>query len=157
MLRDWSVANLLYEEPGVVDELPLDAVAPIGLARAMEIYARLLIEREDGVGPWDALDTGVGAIGVHGSWRRAVLLALVRSEQATDDCFDRAFGRLAANAGHLLQELIAIPRQRKTKSAVELLEAARLERSMIPESFRIPTGLFLGTADDLASRAARAD
>jgi hypothetical protein len=140
VLRDWSISNLLYEEPAVVDVLPLSAVAPIGLARAMEMYARLLIEQEDGGVPWGTLVARVGAIDVHGSWRRAVLLALVRSEQATT-VLDRAFDTLAANAGQLLQELIRYTAAADSESAVERLEAAGLQRAMIPDSFRVPTGL----------------
>ena len=89
----------------------------------------------------DALVARVGAIGVHGSWRRAVLLALVRSEQATTTVLDRAFGTLAANAGHLPGANSLYRGSELKNSAVELLEAAGLQRSMIPESFRIPTGL----------------
>jgi hypothetical protein len=137
--RDWAIANLLAEESAIVDELPLSRVAIPGLARAVEIYARQLVERDGGQVAWAALLSKVSTPSIHGSWRRAVLLALVRSEQSTL-VLDRVLDILQADGGRILQDLIRLTAAADSESVVERFVAAGIDRSLLPESFRVPTG-----------------
>ena len=60
----------------------MDKPLPPGLARGLEIAARLALD-SDGYGArWSVLLAAVERDGSHGSWKRPVLLALPRSEQA---------------------------------------------------------------------------
>ena len=105
ILRDWAVANLLFENPDIAGSLPLDLPAPTPLARGFEVAARMMLERTaDDVG-WRSLLDSVSREGMHGSWRRNVLLAVVRSEVG-DELLTRVAGALLADEARLLNELI---------------------------------------------------
>jgi len=80
VLREWAIANLLYSEPDAIQRLPLDLPAPATLARGVELAARLALERTSDGARWGALLDLLSGEGMHGSWRRSVLLAVVRSE-----------------------------------------------------------------------------
>jgi hypothetical protein len=98
--------------------LPLPRPAPASLARGVEFAARLSIEGSpDGRGWKDILD-GFGGV-VHGSWRRAVLMALVRSELSAA-ILDRAEQYLLANSAFLLKDLV------RMVIAIEVAPASKL-------------------------------
>jgi energy-coupling factor transporter ATP-binding protein EcfA2 len=82
VLRDWTVGFQLHEEPGLLNALPMDKPLPPGLARGLEIAARLALESDATGARWLVLLAAVEREGCHGSWTRPVLLALPRSEQA---------------------------------------------------------------------------
>ena len=44
VLREWAIANLLFSDPALVQKLPLDRPTPAGLARGVELAARMTIE-----------------------------------------------------------------------------------------------------------------
>ena len=44
VLREWAIANLLFADPALVQQLPLDRPASAGLARGVELSARMTIE-----------------------------------------------------------------------------------------------------------------
>ena len=46
VLRDWAVGFLLHEDEELLNALPLDKSLPPGLARGLEIAARLAIESD---------------------------------------------------------------------------------------------------------------
>jgi hypothetical protein len=52
VLREWAAANLLFTEPSTADELPLHDVPPADLARAVELCARMSIERSEDSTNW---------------------------------------------------------------------------------------------------------
>jgi hypothetical protein len=52
VLREWAAANLLFTEPSNADELPLHDVPPADLARAVELCARMSIERSEDSAKW---------------------------------------------------------------------------------------------------------
>ncbi len=80
VLREWAIGNLIHLEPTMIERLPLDRPASAALARGAELAARMALERTaDGI-RWQSFLERVSGEQVHGSWRRAVLLALVRSE-----------------------------------------------------------------------------
>ncbi|WP_448149422.1 hypothetical protein [Labrys miyagiensis] len=143
VLRDWSVANLLREEPFRVGQLPLHELAPVGLARAVELYARMLIEDKTSAKAWGNLVGQFQAEGVHPSWLRQALMALVRSEQGIQ-VLDRAFRILTLDQGRLLRDLIRCTIAVDSEPAVARLEAAGLSKELIPNGMRFPRGLSWG-------------
>lgn len=105
VLRDWAIGCLLYEEPARIAALPLTAPAPMRLVRGVELAARLHAERSQDATAWRTLLARVSVPGAHGSWRRAVLLAPARSEQARQ-LLDRCLPELSASNAALLSELV---------------------------------------------------
>ena len=120
VLAEWAVSCLL-SDLGVFDRLPLQRPAPAMLARGVELAARFAIERSPDSIAWQQLLERVSREGVHGSWRRAALLALVRSEAAAVVLL-RASELLLANHARLLRELI------RTVQAVDVRPASQLVR-----------------------------
>lgn len=110
VLRDWAIGCLLIDEPQLLLQLPLARPAPGALVRGVEMAARLLAEREaareksPGGITWRQLLEHVSA-GAHGSWRRAALLALPRSEKA-EHVLTALQPLLAERDAGLLQELL---------------------------------------------------
>ena len=113
ILRDWAVANLLCEKPNFVTSLPLDHPAPTALARGFELAVRMKLEQTADDAGWCCLLRDVSREGMHGSWRRNVLLAVVRSEIG-DELLRRVVVSLLADDARLLVELI------RTVKAVEV-------------------------------------
>ena len=113
ILRDWAIANLLFENPDFAAILPLDRPAPASLARGFELAARMKLEQTADDAGWRCLLHEVSREGMHGSWRRNVLLAVVRSEVG-DELLTRVRAALLADDARLLTELI------RTVKAVEV-------------------------------------
>ena len=113
ILRDWAVANLLCEDLDFAAILPLDRPAPAPLARGFELAARMKLERTVDDAGWRCLLHDVSREGMHGSWRRAVLLAVVRSEIG-EVLLTRVAASVLADDARLLIELI------RTAKAVEV-------------------------------------
>jgi hypothetical protein len=139
VLREWAVAGLLSAESDALARLPLGRPAPASLARGMELYARSLIERESDDQAWRKLLEDVSRDGAHGSWRRAVLLALVRSE-AFRQILTRAAPALFADNAAVLIELIRTTMAVDVQPGIELLAAAGLDITGIPAGFDVPSG-----------------
>ena len=113
ILRDWAIANLLFGQPEIASRLPLDRPAPARLVRGLELAARMKLERGVDDADWRSLLNAVSQEGIHGSWRRAVLLAVVRSEIGID-LLEGIANALLADDARLLIELI------RTVKAVEV-------------------------------------
>ena len=105
VLRDWAVANLLHSHPDFQDRLSLTQSAPAALVRGVELAARMALERNADGSRWRELLAKVSHEDVHGSWRRAVLLAPVRSEIDVTP-LDAVSDILLADQGRVLRELI---------------------------------------------------
>jgi energy-coupling factor transporter ATP-binding protein EcfA2 len=133
VLAEWAVSCLLSDLT-VFDRLPLQSPAPAILARGVELTARFAIERSADSTSWQQLLERVSRQDVHGSWRRAVLLALVRSEAAAD-ALTRASEPLLANHARLLRELI------RTVKAVDVLPASRLFAALGVDPAAVPPHL----------------
>ena len=82
VLRDWTVGFLLHERKDLVNALPFDQALPVGLGRGLEIAARLALDADAKGRAWLELLSLVEREGGHGSWKRPILLALIRSEDA---------------------------------------------------------------------------
>lgn len=139
VLREWAIGNLLHVEPTMVERLPLDRPAPAALARGVELAARMALERSTDSSRWQSLLERLSFEGTHSSWRRAVLLALVRSEIGRE-LLVRASGLLLANRAKMLCELIRIVMAVDVEPASKVFEALGVDLAMIPPSLNVPRG-----------------
>lgn len=144
VFREWAVANALCADPGLFDRLDLRRPVPAMLVRGIELAARMTIERAADGASWRSMLARLSPEGAHPSWRRAAVLALVRSE-ARGIIVPRAATELLANEGALLRELV------RTVGAVEvvpaatvlppeLLRAAGVKLDRIPAGLNVPRG-----------------
>ena len=134
---DWAVGCLLHDEPTFIDRLPLSRPAPETLVRGCEIAARLAIETSTDETQWAALLDRLSQAGIHGSWRRAVLLALVRSEIGPP-VLDRASKSLLADNGKLLKELLRVTFAVDSELGSKAYSSLGIELPSLPTDFFIP-------------------
>lgn len=139
VLRQWAVGSLLAEDETTFDKLPLDKPASAILARGVELSARFALARDQDSDRWSAILERLSRHGVHGSWRRAVLLALVHSEDA-DALLDRVSTRLLSNGASLLRELIRTAMAVDVEPASQLLVQLGVKPAQIPAGMFVPTG-----------------
>jgi hypothetical protein len=140
VLREWAIANLVYLEPEAIRRFPLDRPAPAALARGLELAARMVLERASDGSRWHALLEMLSLDGVHGSWRRSVLLALVRSEIGPQ-LLTRVFALLVADCARLLRELIRTVIAVDVEPASKVFSNAGIDPTTIPASMNVPSGL----------------
>jgi hypothetical protein len=136
VLRQWAIGNLLASDEGASEKLPLDKPASAILARGVELAARFALEREPNGDRWVRLLDRLSRNGVHGSWRRSALLALVHSEAAVY-LLDRVSVRLLDKNATLLRELI------RTVMAVDVEPASQLLARLGVNTAQIPPGMFV--------------
>jgi hypothetical protein len=146
VLREWAVASRIYEEPDLLARLPLQRRAPTSLVRAIELRARLALERKHDGEAWVTYLANLSPEGAHGSWRQSALLAILRSERGLA-LLDQAAAFLFAQDGALLRELIRTTIAVESQPLTELFVRAGIEAASIPE------GLF-GPANESWSRLA---
>lgn len=139
VLREWAIANLLHAESAMIERLPLDRSASAALARGVELAARFRLERAADSTPWRSLLERLSQDGVHGSWRRAVLLALVRSELGPE-LLARASDVLLPERAVVLRELIRIVMAVDVEPASKIFAAAGVDPAMIPTGLNVPSG-----------------
>jgi len=138
VLAEWAVSCLL-SDLGVFDRLPLQSPAPAILARGVELAARFAMERSADSTSWQQILDRVSREGVHGSWRRAALLALVRSEAAAD-ALTKASEPLLANHARLLRELIRTVKAVDVLPASQLFAALGVDPAAVPPHLNTPHG-----------------
>lgn len=139
VLREWAIANALHADVSWIDRLNLERPAPAMLARGIELAARMAIERAADGRSWHSLVERLSRAGAHQSWRRAALLALVRSE-AGAPMLQRASPALQENRATLLRELIRTVLAVEVVPASTAFSAAGVDPALIPESLNIPRG-----------------
>lgn len=139
VLREWAIANVFQVDPSLADQWALQRPAPAIYARAVELAARMALERDGDLARWQALLEQMSGGSVHGSWRRPVLLALVRSEIGPR-LLDRVSEPLLAGNGKLLCELIRLVLAVEVEPASKLLSLAGVDPSMVPTDLDIPIG-----------------
>ncbi|MCZ6780740.1 MAG: hypothetical protein O7C73_03740 [Nitrospirae bacterium] len=139
VLREWAIANLLHSEPTIIERLPLDRPASAALARGVELASRMALERAVDGTRWQSFVERLSYEGMHGSWRRAALLALVRSE-VSPELLTRASGLLLANHASMLRELIRIVMAVEVEPASRLFAAVGVDPATIPGSLNVPSG-----------------
>ncbi|OGA67699.1 MAG: hypothetical protein A3G81_11200 [Betaproteobacteria bacterium RIFCSPLOWO2_12_FULL_65_14] len=143
VLREWSIGNLLFAEPERVTRLPLSQPATAIMARGIELAARIALERETSADGWHRLLSEVTGDGKHGSWRRAVMLALVRSEVATE-LLKRAKPFLFHDEATQLRELIRLVGAVDVRPAEQWFAAFGLDTKRLPPGLNIPYGTSWG-------------
>jgi hypothetical protein len=119
--------------------MSLDRPAPAALARGVELCARIALERNGDSTAWQVLLERLSRPSVHGSWRRSVLLALVRSEVASD-LLTRAAPTLFADGAAVLRELIRITMAVDAVPAGQFLAALGVDPPSIPTTLNVPSG-----------------
>lgn len=107
VLRDWAVGFLIHQDEQLLRSLPMDTPLPPGLARGLEVAARLAIESDATGAGWLILLAVVEREGCHGSWKRPVLLALPRAEHAFA-LFQNLKSVLLGDEGRRLSEIIRL-------------------------------------------------
>jgi hypothetical protein len=105
----------------------------------MELAARHALEHAADATSWQPLLERMSRVGVHGSWHRTVLLALVRSE-ASADILAKASAVLLADRARLLRELIRVVKAVEVLPASELFAAAGVDPAIIPPHLNTPRG-----------------
>ncbi|MHA4868695.1 NACHT domain-containing protein [Duganella sp. PWIR1] len=144
VFREWAIANVLHADGSWIDRLSLERPAPATLARGIELAARAAIERATDGSAWYSLVGRLSRTGAHQSWRRAAMLALVRTEAGTV-ALQRAAPELNKDNAALLRELI------RTVLAVEVVPAATqwtpdvlralgVDPEIVPTNLNIPRG-----------------
>ena len=139
VFREWAVANLLYADAARIDELALDRPAPATLARGIELAARMTLERAADGKAWHSMLQRLSQSRAHQSWRRAALLALVRSE-AGITLLERTSPELLADGATLLRELLRTVMAVEVVPAAPAFAAAGVDPTLIPASLNMPRG-----------------
>ena len=139
VLREWAIANLLHSEPTTIERLSLDRPASAAFARGIELASCMTLEHAGDVSRWQSLLDRLSREGTHGSWRRTVLLALVRSEIGPE-LLTRVAAMLLANRASLLRELIRVVMAVDVEPMSKLFAAAGLDPTIVPESLNTPRG-----------------
>jgi len=140
VFREWAMACLLFDEPGRVSQLPLNKPAQADSARGVELMARMRIENATDAAGWLELLATLSAPGAHSSWRRAIVLALVRSE-ASPKILDTAAPVLIYDHATLLCELIRLVLAVEVMPARARFVAAGLDEKYVPAWMTVPAGL----------------
>jgi hypothetical protein len=139
VLQEWAIANLLIADPRFVERLPFDRPAPAGLARGVELAARMTIEHAADSTAWKSFADVLSRPGHHGSWRRAALMALVRSEVA-NELLVRASDYLLDKNAEALQELIRVVMAVDTDQAKKWFTKLGISPELIPANLSVPSG-----------------
>ncbi len=139
VLRDWAIGCLLYEDPEHLAALALENPAPVRLVRGVELAARLHAEIDSDATAWRALFEQVSTPGAHGSWRRAVLLALARSERS-GEVLNQCLPVLGADNAELLADLVRAAITVDSKPAAPLWAALGADTSKLTDDFVVPRG-----------------
>lgn len=139
VLRDWAIGCLLYEDAEQLDALTLSNPAPVRLVRGVELAARLFAEFGDEAARWRVLLDRVSRPGAHGSWRRAVLLALPRSERA-DEVLNRCLAALSADNAEALGDLVRAAITVDSQPAAVIWAAVGADTSKLTDDFVAPRG-----------------
>ena len=139
VLLEWAVGNLLHSDHSLLQELPLQQSAPAALARGVELAARMLLENAADSEHWRTLLERLSKEGIHESWSRYVLLALVRSEIASD-LLTRTTEDLLSDGALILRKLIRIVLAVEVRPAKQVFPAAITSAVKIPDSVNVPSG-----------------
>lgn len=139
VLRDWAVGCLLFEEPEHANAFDIAKAAPMRLVRGVEIAARLHAEAVNGISEWKALLDRVSGSQAHGSWKRAVLLALARSERA-HDALEGCLPALSADNAALFGDLVRAVITEDSQPAAPLWVATGVDVTKLPADLVAPRG-----------------
>ena len=135
VLRDWAIGNYLAEDPSRLAGFDLAGPVSPRVARGIEIAARLVLETGKDANAWLDLLAHLSPPSAHGSWRRQAILALVRSEVATD-LLEKSSASLLAEGGALLTELSTTIVAVETQAAADIITLPDELKVNLPRSYR---------------------
>ncbi|HIH2750283.1 ATP-binding protein [Burkholderia aenigmatica] len=139
VLREWAIACALRADVSLIDRLDLKRPAVATFARGIELAARMMVERATDGSEWNSFLERLSGDGAHKSWRRAVTLALARSE-AGEAVLPRVQPVLFANQALLLRELLRTVMAVEVVPASTAFAAAGVDPNLIPAGMTIPKG-----------------
>jgi hypothetical protein len=135
VLREWAIANLIFGERGFSSRFSLDERTTPDTARGAELAARIALEQTGGFTLWQQVLASV--TNAHETWRRAVLLALVRSELSFKILATEGSALLEHDAA-LFKDLARYVTAVEFEPAAERLRARGLNPEGIPPDLRVP-------------------
>jgi hypothetical protein len=135
VLREWAIANLVFGDRGFGSQFHLDERATPDMARGAELAARMALEQPDGLDLWQEIQLSLA--GRHETWRRAILLALVRSEISVK-ILAHASAVLLENDAALFIELTRYVNAVEFESAVDRMQAKGIKLEGIPPTWKVP-------------------
>ncbi len=135
VLREWAIANLVFGEGGFGPRFRLAERATPDMARGAELAARMALEQPDGLERWQAILASLA--GSHETWRRAVFLALVRSELSIK-ILVKVSVALLLNDGALFRDLARYVLAIEFESAIDRMRAKRINPDGIPPTWKVP-------------------
>lgn len=140
-LRDWTIGFLLDEKPELLTCLSTAQPLPGVLSRGLEIVARLALQHDATGAQWLGLLAHFERDDCHGSWRRPILLALTRSENAME-LLNRVEGALLAERGRRLKDLIHLMIAVESEPLAQVLARVQpsVSLSAVPSTMVVPTG-----------------
>jgi ABC-type cobalamin/Fe3+-siderophores transport system ATPase subunit len=139
VLREWAVACLCLDDGERIKRFPLSMLAQTPFARAIELVARARLEQAEGHDHWLTLLRNVSAPSTHGSWRRAVLLATLRSE-AAPAILELIKYELLTNKAALLREILRMTMAVEIEPAAPKWVAAGIDSRIVPSDLKMPSG-----------------
>ena len=135
VLREWAIANFAFAERAFGSLFPLTERAAPDLGRGAELAARMALEQPDGLQRWQEFLASLAS--AHETWRRAVLLALVRSEISIR-LLPTVGAVLLEHDGALLKDLTRYVIAVEFESGVERLQAKGLKLEGVPAIWKVP-------------------
>ncbi len=135
VLREWAIANLVYGEHGFSSQFRISERATPDMARGMELAARIALEQPDGLQRWQEILASLA--NAHETWRRAVLLALVRSELSIK-ILATAGPVLLENDAALFKDLARYVIAVEFESAVDRMRARGRKPEGVPPGWQVP-------------------
>ena len=135
VLREWAIANLVFRERGFGSRFQLAERATPDLARGAELATRMALEQPDGLDRWLEILAQLG--GSHETWRRAVLLALVRSELSIK-ILVMVTAALLENGAALFRDLARYVLAVEFEFAVDRMRAKGIELEGVPPTWKVP-------------------
>ena len=135
VLREWAIANLVFGERGFGSRFQLAERATPDLARGAELAARMALEQPDGLDRWLEILAQLGV--AHETWRRAVLLALVRSELSMKTLV-MVSAVLLENDAALFSDLARYVLAVEFEFAVDRMRAKGIKLEEVPSTWKVP-------------------
>lgn len=135
VLREWGIANLVFGEHGFGSHFQLAERATPDMARGAELAARIALEQPDGIKLWHEILASLA--NAHETWRRAVLLSLVRSELSIK-ILVTAGPVLLENDAAFFKDLARYVTAVEFESATDRMRARGLKPEGVPPGWQVP-------------------
>lgn len=139
VLRDWAIGARINESLALIDHVDLTVPPAPRLARGIEFAGRFALEKGQDQSEWLALLASLSRPSAHDTWRRQVLLAIVRSELSRE-LLNSYSTLLLAQGGALLVELCTAITAVETTSAKEFFKSVQskgFEVAEVPGTLRV--------------------